>query len=171
MLALWKRRHFMEPLRSDCRISRSDGIDVDRLCEEEMRAWYLNLLRTAPPRLLAPSNVARDCRATVSAHGVMEVILPEGVVRVLSVQLSGWEREAIVEQCMASPTVKLQSNPYGRGGAANPVAVHFPGSEVMRVYSPTIASGTPIIKVEAATDPGPERYVMDEEAIALIGPR
>ena len=40
MLALWKRRHFIEPLRADCTIERTDGIDIDARCREEMRALY-----------------------------------------------------------------------------------------------------------------------------------
>ena len=54
MLAQWKMRRYLEPLRTDCLISRSDGIDIDAYCVMEMRRWYLDLLATAPVEFLAP---------------------------------------------------------------------------------------------------------------------
>ncbi len=62
MLALWKRRHFLEPLRADCRIERSDGVDLDAIATEEMRLWYLKQLAEAPPDMLAPSDLAMTAK-------------------------------------------------------------------------------------------------------------
>lgn len=108
MLALWKRRHFIEPLRADCTIERTDGIDLDARLREEMRAWYLDLLRHGPVEALAPAEIAGECRAVVSPEGVTELILPAGVERVLSVQLSGWCRAATVIADPRHPAVRLQ---------------------------------------------------------------
>lgn len=48
MLAQWKLRRALEPLRADCTAQRNDGIDLDRYLTEEMRSWYLRMLDTAP---------------------------------------------------------------------------------------------------------------------------
>ena len=159
MLALWKRRHFIEPLRADCTIERTDGIDIDARCREEMRAWYLDLLRHGPVEVLAPAEIAGECRAVVSPEGVTELILPAGVERVLSVQLSGWCRAATVITDPCHPTVRLQENPFSRG------------SEVVRLMSAAVAAETPVASVRAAVDAGPDLYTFDEQAVALINPQ
>lgn len=171
MLALWKRRHFIEPLRADCLIERTDGIDIDARCREEMRAWYLDLLRHGPVEALAPAEIASDCRAVVSPEGVAELILPAGVERILSVQLSGWSRPATVITDPRHPAARLQENPFSRGGAEAPVAIWMPGSDVVRLMSPAVAAGTPVASVLAAVDSGPELYTFDEQAVALINPQ
>ncbi len=171
MLALWKRRHFIEPLRADCTIERTDGIDLDARLREEMRAWYLDLLRHGPVEALAPAEIAGECRAVVSPEGVTELILPTGVERVLSVQLSGWCRAATVIADPRHPAVRLQENPFSRGGVEAPVAIWSPGSEVVRLMSAAVAAGTPVASVLAAVDAGPDLYTFDEQAVALINPQ
>lgn len=171
MLALWKRRHFIEPLRADCTIERTDGIDIDARCREEMRAWYLDLLRHGPVEVLAPAEIAGECRAVVSPEGVTELILPAGVERVLSVQLSGWCRAATVITDPCHPPVRLQENPFSRGGVEAPVAIWTPGSEVVRLMSAAVAAETPVASVRAAVDAGPDLYTFDEQAVALINPQ
>lgn len=171
MLALWKRRHFIEPLRDDCAIERTDGIDLDARLREQMRAWYLDLLRHGPVEALAPTEIARDCRAVVSPDGTVDLVLPPGVERVLGVQLSGWSRPATVITDPAHPAVRLQENPFSRGGTEAPVALWLPGSETVRLASPAVAAGTPVASVLAAVDAGPDLYSFDEQAVALINPQ
>lgn len=76
MLALWKRRHFLEPLRADCRIERSDGVDLDAIATEEMRLWYLKQLAEAPPDMLAPSDLAMTAKVRRSPQGTGLITLP-----------------------------------------------------------------------------------------------
>lgn len=52
MLAQWKLRHYMEPLRDDCEVTRYDGVNVDSLIALEMQDWYLHLLDTAPLKMV-----------------------------------------------------------------------------------------------------------------------
>lgn len=170
MLALWKRRHFLESLRADCRVIRSDSVDIDTRCVEDMRAWYLNLLRTAPREYLSAENITRDCIGVPSPQGYLEIVLPQNVIRVLTVRMPGWEQEAEITTDLSSTAARLQANRYSQGGVAQPVALHLPAMEVLRVYSPLLQSGTQLDFVEAVTDPGPESYVFDESAIALIHP-
>lgn len=88
MLALWKRRHFLEPLRADCRIERSDGVDLDAIATEEMRLWYLKQLAEAPPDMLAPSDLAMTAKVRRSPQGTGLITLPGNVVRVIAVRLA-----------------------------------------------------------------------------------
>ena len=43
----------LEPLRSDCSIEYTDGIDIDRLLEQQLRARYVWMLDHADPSMLA----------------------------------------------------------------------------------------------------------------------
>lgn len=168
MLTLWKQRRHLAPLRADCIIARSDGVDVDSMCIADMRAWYLDLLRYGPRELLAPEDIARRSSCVVAPDGVAEIPLEADVVRVLSVRLSGWTAEATVETDPHAAAARLQRNPFSRGGACWPVAVSVAGSGVLRVYGPVVRAGTPVDLLEAVIDPGPERYILDEAALGCL---
>ncbi len=97
MLARWMSRRYLEPVRADCQVERSDAVDLAALCAREARDWYLELLATAPAELLSPVDVAKDCEAEAAADGYsVDVWMPENVVRPLSVRLAGWYRAATV---------------------------------------------------------------------------
>ena len=95
MMALWKRRHFIEPLRADCVISRSDGVNMDARVAEDMRAWYLHLLRNGPVEHLAPADMSLTCSVSRNSTGALQIRLPASAVRVTAVKLSGWERAVV----------------------------------------------------------------------------
>lgn len=50
----------LEPLRTDCTIARTDGIDIDAYLATELRRRYLHLLDHAPRELLATENLSGD---------------------------------------------------------------------------------------------------------------
>lgn len=89
MMALWKRRHFIEPLRADCVISRSDGVNMDARVAEDMRAWYLDLLRNGPVEHLAPADMSLTCSVSRNSTGALQIRLPVSAVRVTAVVSSG----------------------------------------------------------------------------------
>lgn len=167
MMALWKRRHFIEPLRADCVISRSDGVDMDARVAEDMRAWYLHLLRNGPVEHLAPADMSLTCSVSRDSAGALQIRLPASAVRVTAVKLSGWER-AVVPTANAGQACRL-GNRFACGGVANPVAVLERGG-ILRLSAAPGRLTLPAIEVlDVITDPGPELYVMDESAVALIG--
>lgn len=167
MMALWKRRHFIEPLRADCVMSRSDGVDMDTRVAEDMRAWYLDLLRNAPVEHLAPTDMSLTCSVSRDSAGALQIRLPASAVRVAAVKLSGWER-AVVPVVNAGSACR-QGNKYACGGVANPQAVLEHGG-ILRLSAAPGRLTLPAIEVlDVITDPGPELYVMDESAVALIG--
>ena len=43
MLERWRLYRAMEPLRADCVVERTDGLDIDTILRIQMRAWYLDL--------------------------------------------------------------------------------------------------------------------------------
>ena len=169
MLALWKQRHYLEPLRADCVVSRSDSYEVDSRCMQDMRAWYLELLHHGPKRWLVTENVGTQCRMMVSPDGVAEIELPSNVVRVVWVRMPGWRQECEVITDANSVEARLQGNPFSRGGIDNPVAVCLPGSGVLRVYSPLLRDGTPIDHIEAVCDSGPVSYILHPAVIPHLG--
>ncbi len=167
MLALWMRRHFMEPLRADCVVSRSDGVDLEAVAADEMRRWYVRMLADAPAEMLAPKDVALTVAIRRTANGTGTITLPENVVRVVAVKLSTWEREATIVAA-DSALGRLQANRYSRGGVAGPVAVVRPGGR-LELFS--LGSGVSVPVVETllvVEDPGPERYVMDERLLGEV---
>ena len=168
MLALWKRRHFLEPLRTDCSVTRTDSIDLDALCAENMRQWYLQLLAEGDPALLAPADISSAATLRRTDHGTVALTLPDNAVRVLAVRLEGWEREA-VPVAHDSPDALRMANSFACGGVACPVAVVHP-DRTLELYSPPNTATIPKVDMLlAAADTGPETYAFDERALALIG--
>ena len=164
MLALWKRRHFLEPLRADCLIERSDGVDLDAIAREEMRLWYLRRLAEAPPCKLAPDDIAMTAKVRRSPSGTALVTLPHNVVRVVAVKLGGWERPARIIEA-GSPCERRAANPFARAGVADPVAVLRPGN-ILELFSPDSRQALPVVDtLLVIEDPGPHTYVMDERLL------
>ena len=60
MTRLWLLRKGYEPLRSDCRIERSDGADLQSLARGECRLWMERLLAEGNPAHLILHDLARE---------------------------------------------------------------------------------------------------------------
>ena len=88
MLEQWKRRRWLEPLRADCRIRRSDGADLDAYAEMEMRQWYLDLLATAPAEMLAVTDLTLSATVKRAPEGRLFIDLPAPAVRVVRVRVA-----------------------------------------------------------------------------------
>lgn len=167
MLAQWKLRRALLPLRLDCEVTRRDTVDVDRLAALEMRDWYLRLLDTAPVELTGVTDLAGEVAVTAVDDGTATVVLPPGCRRVVSVEMEGWERPATVVADPASPVARLQTSRYSRGGAARPVAVVE--GDTLRLYTPVNASAR-LVSLKCVTEPADGSYRMDERALSLITP-
>jgi len=170
MMALWKRRHFIEPLRADCLISRSDGVDTDARVAEEMRAWYLELLRTGPLTALSPVDMSLTAKVTAGNGGCAEIRLAPNVVRVAAVKLEGWERAIEPWGVLPEAARRRQGNKYACGGVACPMA-EFGAEHVLRLWCPSTNVKLPAVEaLDVIVDTGADHYVFDESAVALINP-
>lgn len=168
MLAQWKMRRYLEPLRTDCLISRSDGIDLDAYCVMEMRRWYLDLLATAPVEFLVPTDLTLTAVLRRGEGNRGLVAMPEGTLRVVRVKLSGWQRDATVVTDMGSPIARRQHNRFSCGGVEQPVAL-WSGDGSLELFSLPSLNGTPVVEaLTAIIDPGPEIYEFDERAWCLL---
>lgn len=137
MIDKWLLREGFEPLRSDCIVSRSHGVNLREIARRECALWYEKLLREADAELLPVENLADDSSIMLSAtlSGSIMFTLPEKVVRPVGVKLSSWLRAADIVP-PDSATARLQRNPYLRGGMENPVAIYHPLERKVELFSP-----------------------------------
>lgn len=165
MLAQWKLRRGFAPLRTDCVLSRSDGVDLDALLRLEMRDWYLNLLDTAPTRLLSLTSIADEIAIMAHDDNTATVTLPKYCRRLVEFQLDGWTRPATITT-PDTRLARLQDNRFSRGGCESPVVVCH--SNRLRIYSLPSNSTPTIIRAIAVMEPANGNYEMDESALATI---
>ncbi|MCM1067801.1 MAG: hypothetical protein NC418_09550 [Muribaculaceae bacterium] len=173
MIERRRRALALDPLRTDCTIERTDGIDVDATLEQELRRWYLNLLDTAPRRLLAPENIAGRLACSTSGEGAAKaavIELPSNCRRVFDVKLDGWTHAVeVLPHSELSRVLACQNNPYTRATASCPVAVLGAGGADGRCADilawPIVDLFPAASIVTAALDPGPELYTLDESAL------
>lgn len=122
MLAEWKLRCGYVNGRRECTVERDDGIDIDSILLRRIDDAYARLLREAPPSLLPVADVAAECTPAIKYTGCISIALPGHCVRVLCIDFAGWQRPAIPVSA-DSPTARLQSVDWLRGGASCPVCV------------------------------------------------
>ena len=160
----------LEPLRADCRVTRSDGIDLEALCAMEMRRWYMNLLCHGPLKWVPVADMADDCRLAVSDEGILTVRLPPEVIRPVSVELYGWERPAPVTT-PDSRQGRMQANPFSRAGVCVPAAVLRTDGYTLELYSaPAAVASARIKSCMCVPDPGEDTYIFHEDALSSITP-
>lgn len=164
MLGVWKLKRYFEPLRSDCEITRTDGVDLERLQMMEMREWYLNLLDNGNLSLVEVSDIARDVALKHQDDGSATIMLPAECRKVVEVKLEGWNRAAIIVN-PASPIAALQLSPYSRGRAEEPVAVAHQG--YLHIYTPA-STASRIASLKCVLEPAGGFYRLDERALAYI---
>lgn len=163
-----KRRRLaagLEPVRTDCTVERTDGLDVDALLLDGLRKWYVNLIATAPRHLLAEENIAEGVMLRGTARGASMLVLPEVCRRVFEIQLEGWTRPAPVRPaCDADIVHMLQRNPYTAATADAPVALAGTSDDGQACIFAWPAAGRPSL-VAAVTDEGENMYNLDEAAL------
>ncbi len=123
MLSRWKLSRYFEPLRSDCLITRTDGIDLDRLLMQEIDAWYITQLHSLPIEHLPLTDITARLSPIRTDDGAAMVALPDDVLRIASVMVDGWLRPPQIITDMSTPMAMAQSSPMARGGCAAPVVV------------------------------------------------
>ena len=163
-LAVWRLRRGLEPLRSDCRVTRSDGIDLKALERMAMEAWFARQLREAPSEMLAPADISAAVSTTAMPDGSATIRLPDTAVRVVAVEMSGWARPAIIVSNPDHPLYAAQLNSYSRGGPNAPVAVALQGT--LRLYTP--APDSQLTKLLVIEEPSDGTYSFDSSLLDSI---
>lgn len=167
----------LEPLRQDCSIEQTDGIDVDVLLEAHLRRWYLQLLDSAPRHLLAPENIAATVTTTHVGEGYADGIrltMPAMCRQVFDVQLKGWHHAVEVQapsEC--ERIISLQQNRFTAASISHPVAVLLPGESggkapQVLAFPGTGGSAVQVSVVTAVLDQGNKVYTFDERALETI---
>lgn len=136
MTRLWLLRKGYEPLRSDCRIDRSDGVDLDALSRSECRLWMEQLLKEGDPSLLVLHDLAKESEPVLSITSVPSVVtpLPDDCVRPVAVKLRSWLAPAEIVAA-DSPKARRQYAACACGGIVNPVAILHPDNR-LEMFSP-----------------------------------
>lgn len=159
-----KRRRIaggFEPLRTDCTVEDTAGVDINAVLESELRAKYLHLLDHGPVEMLAADEVAASTAVTDYVDGGSLLEVPPECRRVLSVRLSGWLREApVLPDGEYARVLALQRNRFTASGSASPVAVCCPDGRIAAWPGAPHAQ-----EVTAIVDPGPDTYILDDAAL------
>ena len=169
MLAQWKLRHYMEPLREDCEVTRYDGVNVDSLIALAMQDWYLHLLDTAPLKMVPLTDLANEtAQIDRPETGAVVVKLPENVRRVVAVNIEGCPQDIVPVTDMTDYRVALQKSEYSRGGRCEPVAVLSAGG-ILTVYGEDESGKLPVVEhIYAVVLPEANTYIFDESALSTI---
>lgn len=152
MLGLWRGRAGLEPALAGASVERFDSLEIDTLLAVKMRAWYLELLDTAPLDRLDVRDVTS--RVKVEACGVRCRRVSPGVDvrRVAGVELDG---EGAVLLSRGRPgdarALRMLENPLMRHCTAVDE-----GDGTWTVY------GDGALTVRGVMDPGDELYRLDE---------
>lgn len=157
MLEKWRLLRAAEPLRLDCTLGRTDGVDISAIYRAEMRAWYLELLDCGALELLAPVDVAPQ--ASVGRIGGLTVVTaPADVRRVLSLQFSD----------RPFPLIPAGTPDNIRARASNPFC-RRPGAAAINSHT-ILACGVTgsLEKLLCAVDHGPHVYSFDDVALKTI---
>lgn len=158
-------RRGYEPLRADCIINRSDGVDLQQLLAHEVRSRYAAALMTEPIENLPTEDVSSRVMLVVLPDGSGAIDLPENTVRVGEVKLSSWIRSVCPMEA-DERILQAQSNRWSRGGRYEPVCVRR--GERLNVYSPA-AGGDAIEMLTVVRMPGKnETYAVTEPLLNAI---
>ncbi len=152
----------LEPLRSDCSIEYTDGIDVDRLLEQDLRARYVWMLDHADLSCLAVEAVT-GVKESIAPSGGTRLRLPAACRRALVVEIEGWERSAkVLPAAMFDKILSWQDNTFRAATARRPIAVSGSDGDIFAW------PGGQLITLKGIVDPGPEKYILDESGLKYL---
>lgn len=134
LIAEWKMRKGLVPLRVDAAVTRHDAFEIDEYAARVIRQWYEELLDTADVSLLDVDDITSLVDIEDYAGGVAVMRLPDGCRRLVEVTMEQWRCPATIVTDPDSAAGVRQRTPFGRGGACCPVAV-TEGAGRVRLYS------------------------------------
>lgn len=166
LLAIWRRLLHFDPVRRECSVERADGIDVDDLLRLHLRAWYAQLLRTAPLDWLPVEDLRAEVTLSADTEGVVTALLPERCVRPVEWQLAGWAHGVTAFAAPDSAVAQRQLNVWTRGGTQQPVAVAHDDRLMLYSLPPGVSPVLLMARCVAAPDDG--GYAMRHDALATL---
>ncbi len=134
LVELWRLMEGYEPLRTDCEVIRTDGIDLDSMIKERIDVWYRRILATAPVDKLPLTDFAPQLAVSRTPDGVATASLPPTCIRVVEVMMDGWVTPGRLVHDSASADWYAQMSEYSRGGCVEPVVLV--GRDSVTLYSP-----------------------------------
>lgn len=165
LVQMFALRRGYEPLRADCSVVRSDGVDLQQLLAHEVRSRYASALMTLAIECLPTDDVSSQTRLVVLPDGSGVIDLPENAVRTGEVKLSSWVT-GVTPTAEDGCIVQSQSNQWSRGGRYEPVAVER--GNRLYVYSPD-PKGDAVETLMVVRMPGMnEPYAMTEPLLNAI---
>lgn len=163
----------LEPLRTDCTVDVTEGVDVNAAIEPVLRARYLTLLDSGDRSAVAPDNISAMTTARSMADSVIGayvvVTMPAVCRRVFDLKLRNWLVPVTVRPASEFDKVMaLQKNPFTAASPSQPCAVALPGA--LAGTAPQImawpGAAAPQVEIAvAALDPGEDYYTLDEAAL------
>lgn len=157
----------LTPMRADCVIEYTDGIDVDAMIDFRLRQWYIKLLAEGPRELLAVHDMAAGATVTdagAPASGSV-VRLPPTCVRAFELMLASWQHPVPILGAEAlGKMAGCQRNPFTRATPHAPVAVMAPDGMSVFAWPP----GSTVAALSGVSDTADGTFSMDEAALLLL---
>lgn len=154
MLQKWELLRGFEPLRLDCTVTRTDGVDLTQIHKAEMRRWYLDLLDNGPAEKIIPVEVSAQAFVT-SSDGLTVVTAPDDARRILSLQFSGW----------SGPVAEFFDAEAVRAYAANEFCLRPMAARINPRTVIVAAAAGELTSLLCAIDHGPQAYIFDDSAL------
>lgn len=165
MIERWLLHRYHEMPRGDLAMVRSDGVDLTTIANDEINAWFMNLLDEADPALVDPVDIAPLLEFRHLPDGSAETKLPDKCRRLLSIRMAGWLAPAKIVT-KGSIAELRQHNRLTRGSLANPVTVI--DGRIARVFTPS--GDLTVVEATATMIPDDGCYRFSERALSTIVP-
>ncbi len=175
MLDLWRNAAGLEPVEAEASIERFDAIDLTRRLELAMRQWYLHLIDKGDPALLVAENIADRLKWHSNADRRLHTAaIPRDIRRITTIRAD----ETSLPLSITDNSDLLRDEPVARRSFISPLsydASATPTGRCSRLSAVFVGGGViairadrPPLIVTGVTDPGEERYILDEAALAMI---
>lgn len=165
-LERWKLLNLYEPMPADAEIEYATGLDLDRLLMMQAEAWYVRQFSESPREILPVSEIASILTPERLPDGAARVRLPERTIAVVSVEMEGWHRPALIVDDDDSPIARSQSNPFSRGGIHRPVAVVHKDAS-LTLFTPPMDKLS-ILSLKAILRPEKGVYLFTPELLSTL---
>ena len=165
MLAFWKRRLGLSS--SPGVVGTSDGNRLDAKLTDDIRAWYADLLLTAPRQLLPCEDLKDESTGRYVGENCLELVLPERGVRFVSLKLEAWD--AAVEATFAPASRRAGLQKYRETWATPDAPVIVEG--VHRLFVHGLPSGNVPMAAQSAGEAGsvpPYRPLPPIESLMMV---
>lgn len=138
LLTHWRRHRLYEPVApggAELSLTLSPGTEA--CMAARLECAYARAVSEAPADEMPLTDIASRLTLAVSTDGAARTELPRGVLRIVSVECSGWYAPARIATPADTTLIARQTNIYSRGTPWQPVAIVYP--QHMLLYGCTAA--------------------------------